>query len=257
MAVNVRFIYGHFTDAVTVTASTEDADFPAENAVDLNRRTQWKATDEAAETLTVDLGAATLVTGLFVGNHNMKALIDDSGVCQLRGSTDDFSASDVLVKALVPTNDDDYYATFSNTFRYWRLSLDNTGGTLLPEIGVFYLGTAITLDNNPDVGMDDFPGSTDIVSRSLSGAKVVKQLGRFTYETRAIFRDRVTAERTDALTLYERQTRHKPPAYIPRDDSASPTEGNARYVRFQDPRLPNREVFTDTWDFQLNFSEEQ
>jgi hypothetical protein len=258
MPTNVRFIYGHFTDKKAASASTETTGFPAENAVDMDRSTYWLAQVEAAPQITVDLGAATTVTGLGVCNHNFKTMIDASYGLLLKGSTDNFVASNDLLENITPTNDDDYYQDgFSHNYRYFRIKA-TAGSGLSMKVGVFYLGTTLTLDANPDTdgGFRDELQSVDLVSRSLAGVSVVKQMGRSVYETRMAFTNRPVAEHDDAVTLYNSQTRLKPLMYIPRADAGTPAEGNARFVRFTDPKLPSSEVWADIWNFELNVREE-
>jgi hypothetical protein len=199
------------------------------------------------------------VTGLGVANHNLFTLDSDVYTLTLRWSTDNFGASDNSIKTLAPADDDDYYADgFSQSARYWRLQATSGAGTLAMQVGEFYLGTALTLDANADTdgGFRDELQSVDLMSRALSGLAVVKQMGRSVYETRMAFTNRPVAEHTDAVTLYDSQTRLKPLVYVPRADSGTPTEGSARFVRFTDAKLPSSEVWADIWNFELNVREE-
>ena len=260
---NVKFIYNNLADKVTVSASSEATGFPAENAVDMSRATQWKSDAEATITLTVDLGAATAATGIGVANHNLGTLDDDGYTVELKGSTDNFSGSDVLVKTLSPAADDaDYYATFGSvSYRYWRIKAAKGGGTLAGEVGEFYLGTATELANNPDTGggFTDQPVAQTVTSRSMSGLAVVKKLGRITRSISMPFTKRVTAEWTVVEALHASQDGpFKPLFYVPRNDSAATTEGDAYMVRFADPVLPHSEAWAaNDHRFTVNLKEEQ
>jgi hypothetical protein len=260
-SINVRLIYGHLTDKVTVTASSEATGFPAENAVDLSRSTQWKGTAEATITLTVDLGAATAATGLGVANHNLGTLATDGYTIELKGSTDDFAISDVLVKTLAPADDDDYFATFGSvSYRYWRIKAAKGGGTLTGEVGEFYLGTAVTLAGNPDTGggFTDEPMAQTLMSQSLSGVATVKKTGRITRAVSMPFTNRVTAEWTVIEAIHASQNGpYKPLFYVPRNDSAAPTEGDAYMVRLADALMPHFEGFAGIHSFTVNLKEEQ
>jgi hypothetical protein len=261
MAINVRMIYDNQVDHAAATASTEATGFPVENAVDMNRGSQWKTTTSGTHQLTVDLGSSPTLSGLGVANHNLGTLDGGGYTITLRGSTDNFSVSNDIVKTLTVANDDDYFATFTPTssYRYWRLQADTGSGTAM-EVGVFYLGTAITLDNNPDTGTGfaDVPTAQVLQSQSISGLAVVKKVGRITRQFSMTFSNRLTAEWTDMETIFDTQDGpYKALFYVPRDDSASPTEGNAFYCRFTDPILQHNEVFQGIHNFGVGLREQQ
>lgn len=259
--INVRMIYGHLTDKVTVTGSSEATGFPAESAVDLSRSTQWKCNTTGDQTLTVDLGSAKEVTGLGLANHNLGTLDTGGYTVELRWSIDNFGSDDNLAKTLVLADDDDYFATFGAlTKRYWRLKVHTGTGTAM-EVGEFYLGTATTLAGNPDTGgaFTDQPTAQTLMSRSPSGVATVKKLGRITRAISLPFTKRVTAEWTVIETIHASQDGpYKPLFYVPRNDSAAPTEGDAYFVRFTDALLPHAEAWAaNDHRFTVNLKEEQ
>jgi len=125
MAKKVRFVYDDKAESRTITATSEASGFPATAAVDLDRSTIWKANAAGTQNLTVDLGSAQTISGLGIANHNVGAL---TGTQQLRASTDNFAASNDLIKTLVPGASGDYYANFTGvSYRYWRLVTAATG----------------------------------------------------------------------------------------------------------------------------------
>jgi len=259
-SINVRLIYGHLTDKVTVTGSSEATGFPAENAVDLSRSTQWKCNTTGDQTLTVDLGSAQAVTGLGLANHNLGTMDTGGYTVTLRYSTDNFVGDDNIAKTLVLADDSDYFATFGSlTKRYWQLKVITGTGTSM-EVGEFYLGTAKTLANNPDTGgaFTDQPTAQTLMSQSLSGVATVKKTGRITRAISMPFTERVTAEWTVIEAIHASQDGpFKPLFYVPRNDSAAPTEGDAYMVRLTDALMPHFESFAGIHSFTVNLKEEQ
>src|SRR3990172_1055622 len=175
MAKKVRFVYDDKAESRTITATSEASGFPATAAVDLDRSTIWKANAAGTQNLTVDLGSAQTISGLGIANHNVGAL---TGTQQLRASTDNFAASNDLIKTLVPGASGDYYANFTGvSYRYWRLVTAATGAERA-QVGEFYLGTFIELAEWADTDFEHRRVWQNTESRALSGVRVVKQSGR-------------------------------------------------------------------------------
>jgi hypothetical protein len=121
----------------TLTSSSEDSRYPRENISDGFPNIPFRfATAAANDQITVDLGSSTQVTFCSVHGHNI-----DSGVTaiQLRKSSDNFSANDVLVVTMTKATPSFYDASFDQTERYWRLRFVGTNGDPL-SIGEWVLG---------------------------------------------------------------------------------------------------------------------
>jgi len=163
--------------------------------------------------------------------------------------------SDDLIKALVPASDADYYATFgSSNYRYWRLQMTSVGATA-PQVGEFYLGTALTLANNPDVGLPGADVPQTFVSRSISGRKIVKKTGRTTRREEMTFTALSAAEWANLNTVHTAQNGNwKPLFYVPWN-SGTPTEGPAFFSRIE--RYDWEDIGFDLYDARLVLEEEQ
>jgi hypothetical protein len=126
----------------TMSSSSENSKFPAENVHDTIPGIPFKFNAAAADDqITVDLGSSKQVTFCSVHGHNI-----DTGVTaiQLRKSSDNFSANDVLVKAMTKATPSFYDASFDETERYWRLKFVGTNGDPI-SIGEWVLGVHSTL----------------------------------------------------------------------------------------------------------------
>jgi hypothetical protein len=134
MAVPKILYDNRFRDAVPV-ASTTAAGTLARNVADARPYTWWKPTALPA-TLTVDCDTAKAADTACIVAHNLASMGCD---VQIRGSTDGFSASDVLVASVTPSTDGPVWSAFASvSYRYWRLRIDGPG---TPAIDYDFAGT--------------------------------------------------------------------------------------------------------------------
>lgn len=122
-------------DAVPVASST--ASGAAINLADFRPYTYWKPTSLPA-TLTVDCATAKSADKLCLFNHNLFA---NGCTIEVRGSTDNFSASDVLLHSYTPTADKAFVRDFTSaSYRYWRIRIT---GTTAPTLSICALGVGL------------------------------------------------------------------------------------------------------------------
>lgn len=127
-----------FADA-TPAASTTAAGFSVLHVRDWRPYTWWKPTTMPA-TITVDCGSAKAADYAALYAHDCASR---GNTVEVRGSTDNFSSSNVLVASITPTADKPIVLTFNAvSYRYWRLRF--TGGSA-PTIAIAAIGTALTL----------------------------------------------------------------------------------------------------------------
>jgi len=135
-------------DATPVASTTATGDFAAINLADFRPYTWWKPTALPA-TVTVDCGSAKAADLLTVFGHD---LFTQGATLQVRGSTDNFAASDVLVGTITPTDNNPFLISFGSvSYRYWRLRIT---GTTMPSIACAILGARITLPTFLPQGFD-------------------------------------------------------------------------------------------------------
>ncbi len=152
-------------DDAAPVASTTAAGYDVLNLRDFRPYTLWKPTALPA-TVTVDCGSAKAADYAAVYNHTL-------GTCgctlEIRGSTDNFSASNVLVASQAFTDDLPRVIPFSSvSYRYWRLRI--TGGATMPEIAIAAIGLKLEM---PQEMMEPF----GVRSRELHGAVNRSQSG--------------------------------------------------------------------------------
>jgi hypothetical protein len=145
---NPKILYDNALDDGTPAASTTATGFDVLNLRDWRPYTRWKPTAIPA-TVTVDRGSAQACDYGLLWGHN---LYTTGCTAELRGSTDNFSASDVLVDSITPTSDDPILLQFGAvSYRYWRWRF--TTGTA-PTIAIAAMGTALEMPVGLDFGFD-------------------------------------------------------------------------------------------------------
>lgn len=150
-------------DAVPVASSTA-AGFDVLNLRDARAYTFWKPAAMPA-TVTVDCGSSKTADSLAVYGHN---LFTTGCTIEVRKSTDNFAANDVLVATHTPTDDKQFVVQFTSTSsRYWRLRV-LTGSA--PTIAIAMIGNKLEVPAGVREGFDPI-GRQEIsqFNRSVKG----------------------------------------------------------------------------------------
>jgi len=156
-------------DAAPVASST--ASGAAINLADFRPYTSWVPSVLPA-TVTVDGTTAHSVDSLGVFNHTLF-----TGACtiEVRGSTDNFATSDVLVHSYAPTSNNPFVRSFTSaSYRYWRIRIT---GTTAPALTIVALGVGLPLEQGVPFGFDPLHrtvfGQTNISEQGLPLGKAV------------------------------------------------------------------------------------
>lgn len=138
MALPTIFYDNRFSNGTPV-ASSSAAGFAAANVADWRAYTWWKPTALPA-TLTVDCGSARAADYALIHGHD---LFSRGCTVEVRGSTDNFAASNVLVATVTPTSDDPLLVLFASTaYRHWRLRFT---GAAVPTLAIAAIGARLEL----------------------------------------------------------------------------------------------------------------
>lgn len=136
-----------FKDAVPVASSTA-AGYNVLNLRDWRAYT-WFKFAAMPGTITVDCGSAKAADYALLHGHNLGSL---GLTAEVRGSTDNFGASDVLVDTVSPANDKPLLRTFNSaSYRYWRWKFT---GASAPTIAIAPIGAALTFPRHLKKGFD-------------------------------------------------------------------------------------------------------
>jgi hypothetical protein len=148
MATGPLFLYeSRLNDAVPV-ASTTAAGYDVLNLRDARPYSFWKPTALPA-TVTVDCGSAKFVDYFAVYGHDLFAT---GCTIELRKSTDNFAANDVLVDTHTPADNLPILRLISSTSsRYWRIRIIT--GTA-PTIAIAMFGVRLEVPSGVREGFD-------------------------------------------------------------------------------------------------------
>jgi hypothetical protein len=121
----------------TLSASSEAAGFPKENAISENTNKAWKPTSLPA-TLSVDLGTSRLINSFAIVAHECGS---KGNTVTLQSSTNNSTWTTRCT--VTPTDDTTILGLFNTVLaRYWRIQISN--GTA-PAIGVAMIGSRFNL----------------------------------------------------------------------------------------------------------------
>lgn len=165
-----KFFYdSRLADATPVASSTGAGSVL--NLRDWRPYTWWKPASVPA-TVTVDCGSAKSVDYWLLWGHDLASV---GATAELRRSSDNFAANDVLVDSVAPSSDAPFARKVtSSSARYWRLRF--TGA--VPTIAIAALGVALTSPVPLPPGFDplkrDIHAATNRSSRGYGLGRVIE-----------------------------------------------------------------------------------
>jgi hypothetical protein len=126
-------------DATPVASSTATGNYAAANVNDMRPYTWWKGSAMPAS-LTVNCGSAKAADSALIYGHD---LFTQGATCEVRGSTDNFASSNVLVATVTPANNNPFLISFGSvSYQYWRF---NFTGATNPSIAIGLIGAAFVM----------------------------------------------------------------------------------------------------------------
>ena len=147
-----------FGDGTVVASGTAAGNYAAANITDMRPYTWWKA-PSLPSSLTVDSGAVQPGNYALVYGHD---LLTRGATVEVRASTDNFAASNVLLATVTPASNDPFLVEFATAnYRYWRLNFTGTAVNT-PSIAIAMIGNAFVMPKFLSAG--DF----DPIGRALS-----------------------------------------------------------------------------------------
>ena len=164
----IRLFYNNLVDAsgVVITKSSESSTLPAANVIDDQMTKVWRTgTSTAAEYVSFDLGASTAATAAIIHAHTI--LVGDSAII-VKGSTDNFSASNVTVATFAWSAGTMLITFNSVAYRYWRIAFTKASSGVTRDIGRIFIGTYTSIDELPDY--DGWEEAKDERSETLTTA---------------------------------------------------------------------------------------
>lgn len=157
------FLYDNRLNEGTPAASTTGDDFDVLNLRDLRPYSFWRPTTLPA-TVTVDCGSPLPADFAAVCGHD---LATRHCWIEIRGSTDNFSSSDVLLIKRKPDADVPLILPFASVeYRYWRIRIN---GQELPTLAIALIGEALRLPRRQVLGFDPVARSARTMTNQSAG----------------------------------------------------------------------------------------
>lgn len=158
-----------FGDAVPLASSTASGNVL--NLADFRPYTSWKPSALPA-TVTVNCGSAKSADSLAIFNHD---LFTGGCTVEVRGSTDNFAASDVLVHSYTPGSNSPFVRSFTSaSYQYWRLRIT---GTTAPTLTIAVIGVILEFPKGLPRGFaplgGDVIGQTNVSEEGLPLGKSI------------------------------------------------------------------------------------
>lgn len=173
----VKLFYTNLIDAsgVVITETSEVSTLPSSNVAHEFKERIWRTgTSVAAEYVTFDLGSATAATSAIILNHTLTAA---DTLIQVRGSTDNFAASNVLVASFTWSSGTMLITFNSASYRYWRIAFTKSAAGQSRDIGRIFIGTYYTTEDEPDYdGFRKRPEDLSRKQQSLGGQQWTEDL---------------------------------------------------------------------------------
>jgi hypothetical protein len=159
-----RFLYDNRLLDAAPAASTTATDYDVDNLTDMRPYSFWQPTALPA-TITVDCASAVAADFAAIAGHD---LYTRRCTVEVRGSTDNFSASDVLIIKRTPSSDEPFILPFDSvSYRYWRIKIT---GADIPTLAIALIGVALPLPRQHQIGFDPTARSAKSqTNRSVSG----------------------------------------------------------------------------------------
>jgi hypothetical protein len=159
-----KFMYDNRLADATPTASTTATGYAVANVTDLRPYSFWKPTALPA-TITVDCGEAADADFAAICGHD---LYTSGCAIEIRASSDNFSASDVLLIRREPVSDQPFILPFDSvSYRYWRIKIT---GVSIPTLAIALIGEAFPIPRQHQLGFDPTARSArSQTNRSVSG----------------------------------------------------------------------------------------
>jgi hypothetical protein len=236
----MRLYYPNLIDAYSAITGTSQAstDLGYVNVATEHPSKIWRTgTSTATESVTIDLGSAQAATAAIIYAHTLTA--GDSTI-QLRGSTDNFAASNVLVGTFTWVSGPIVVTFGSASFRYWRVIFTKSAAGVSRDIGRLFVGNYVTLTGLPD--FDGFECDvTDMSQSERSEGGQIYTARRTQYRQFKLNMSGLSQSQAASLKLFSETVGTFTPFFMIADESAPADEsGETVYVKLD--KVPARKT---------------
>lgn len=254
----MRFFTTNLIDAsgVTITGSSSaSASLGASNVAHEHKAKVWRTDDAAAdETITFDLVSSQAATSAIIFAHT---LLGTDSLIQLRKSTDNFAANDVLVGSFTWASGPLVLTFSSASSRYWRVAFTKASAGVTRDIGRIFLGTYTDIENVIDfTGLDIDPQDMSVHMTAAGGQDYTDV--RNQYRNISLSLDSFSTTDKDTIRGITDTTGTHQAFFFQVFSSGTTEEAEAFYVKFR--KIPGRKVSGINsglvWDSKMELKEQ-
>lgn len=241
-----------------VAASSSNSEYPVSNLYDSNYAKTWRSTaaGASAQTLTVDLGAATQIKAVGLMNVNLRSTstVTIAGHTADSWGTPDFGPETIVATGLGTERYNLFHPLSSaQTFRYWRVSMtDNGNPDGFISVGEWFLGSHVVLS-------DAYSNANTKVRSRNSVEHRSSAMQGFVYARPPHWEFQLNWGNTvedlrDELRALDQSVNGNETPFIFVMDATSPSE--SYYVRMQNGSFSENRIHFDRYNIGMNLIEE-
>ena len=239
----MRLYYPNLLDTYSaITGSSRaSSDLSYENVAHEHVSKVWRTGATLAdEYVTFDLGSAQAVTCAIIFAHTLNSLDAATNSIELRKSTDNFAANDVLVGTFSFTTAAMVLTFASTSSRYWRIKFSKDNASDTKDFGRIFLGNYVTFTGLPDFDGFEVQGKDMSQSERSEGGQVYTAQ-REQYRVFKLTMSGLTQAQGAALKSFSETVGTHTPFFMIADESAPSDEsGETVYVKLND--IPTRKA---------------
>jgi len=255
----VRIFYPNLIDSASVITGSSQAssDLSASNVAQEHPSKVWRtATSVATETVTFDLGSSIAATAAIIYAHTLTG--SDSAI-QIRKSTDNFAANDVLVASFTYASSKMLVLFSSASSRYWRITFTKSAAGVSRDIGRVFIGNYVTIPLQAD-GFEISP--VDMSQTERSEGLQMYSARRGQYRSAKLSMEAISQSEAALLKTFCETVGTFTPFFIVADEGL-PSDESGEVLYLKATKLPSRKTtgFDSSgnlaWSGELTAEEEQ
>jgi len=258
---NARICDNNRLDDATVTVTVADvAGFPFSNSLDLANRNKLYKPDGKVFDIDIDLNSFQKNISFFsiLGGSNDLLKISNDAIITIKANSINLFTGGEPVSVTVPVGELGIYYDFSSdtnpsgiSYRYWKISIDDSLNPDDIEIAYLYLGDHVILHRNIANGFTYAISDNSQVARSDSGKIYARQRPEQVVMSGLSHQYMSKSDKDNLLNSVRRVGRHKPFIFV-----LDPTQENedldfsvkpVYFSRIPVPKQQVRDIYTSSF----------
>lgn len=243
----MRILWNNTATSATLSATTEDSDYPVENIQDIRTKKVYRSTDDDDERI-VFSGSAT-ASYVVILNHNFTS----GSTIKIEGNNTDSWGSPSFSETITYNSGIMIHSFTEATYSFWSLSIDNASNPdTYIEVGFVFIGTYLQM---PKMKRDQtLPKNVDTYQKIGRGGNV---FGGINYNYRNFgvnFNYLTNTQRQSINTMFETVGDVTPIILLPWTDR---TFEDYIYCVISQKTLPFKRTDSQNkpWSLSMNFRE--